>query len=134
MKLGKSTDTSGASDVYGISNRLELMFPEIECEFPGVELEIFFMFRCLPDELGRKTSRRYSKSENVLYLDISFSEDAFSAMTAKEQEVAVATVLFDYLEESLNKYKFKGLDVSNFLGKFKEVARARRWGIDDWDV
>jgi len=129
MRIEKSSDASSLTSIYELSNRLRVVFPEIYGEFPDVDLDIFLVFRCLPDSIGRKTMRRYSKADNTLYLDMNFSEDQFKKMDIKEQEVAVADKLFSYLEESLKKYKFQGLDIEKFMLKFRAAAQSIGWGV-----
>ncbi|HIY67692.1 MAG TPA: hypothetical protein H9830_15610 [Candidatus Agrococcus pullicola] len=128
MKLGKSTDSSSATHVYEIANRLETTFPYLEQDFRHAELEIFLVFRCLPRALGRKTTRRYAKAENVLYLDMTFAEEELLGLTWSDQESVIADVFFAYLEETLQKYRFAGLDASRFVSRFREVAREQGWG------
>ncbi|WIH09641.1 hypothetical protein [Xanthomonas graminis] len=115
MKLGKSSDTSGRSKVYEISNELELIFPGLEEKYGHVDLEIFFVFRCLPGPLRRKAMRRYSKSENVLYIDFFFSEEDFSIISKDEQRDRISGDFFSYLRNSLAMYKFKNLSVAQFM-------------------
>lgn len=108
MKFGVSTDTSGATEVYLIAYELDAVFSVLESEFRTTDLEIFFVFRCLPDALGRKSSRKFSKSESVLYLDMSFSEDSLSGMDLEQQRSVVAGYFFEYLEDSLKKVQVQG--------------------------
>lgn len=129
MKIEKSSDASSLTSIYELSNRLRVVFPEVSGEFPDVDLDIFLVFRCLPDSIGRKTMRRYSKADNTLYLDMSFSEDEFKEMEIEEQEAVVARKLFSYLEESLKKYKFQGLDIAKLMLKFRTAAQSIGWGV-----
>ena len=127
MKFGVSTDTSGAAEVYLIANELDAVFSVLESKFRTTDLEIFLVFRCLPDALGRKSSRRLSKSESVLYLDMSFSEDSLSGMDLERQRSVVAGYFFEYLEDSLKKYKFKDLDIPSFMAAFRDAAVSIGW-------
>ncbi|WP_241073907.1 hypothetical protein [Achromobacter insuavis] len=127
MKFGLSTDTSGATSVYKIANELDSIFPVLESHFQSINIEMFFVFRCLPDEIGRKSSRRFSKAESVLYLDMCLSEDLLKDMNVAQQRSIVAGYFFDYTEESLNKYKFKGLDVPSFMAALKKEAASIGW-------
>jgi len=127
MKFGLSTDTSGATRVYEIANELGSIFPVLERDFHSVGVEVFFVFRCLPDELGRKSSRRFSKAESVLYLDMCFSEDVLKGMDVEQQRSIVAGYFFKYVEDSLKKYKFDGLDVSSFMLALRKEAASIGW-------
>lgn len=127
MKFGLSTDTSGATSVYKIANELDSIFSALESHFQSVNIEMFFVFRCLPDEIGRKSSRRFLKAESVLYLDMCLSEDLLKDMNVAQQRSIVASYFFDYTEESLNKYQFKGLDVPSFMAALKKEAASIGW-------
>lgn len=127
MKLGLSTDTSGATSVYQIANELDSIFPALEARFQSVKIEMFFVFRCLPDEIGRKSSRRFSKAESVLYLDMCFSEDQLRDMDVALQRAIVARYFFVFVEGALNKHEFQGLDVSSFMAALKEEAASIGW-------
>lgn len=127
MKLGLTTDRSGATEVYFIANELDAVFSVLESKFRTTDLEIFFVFRCLPDALGRRSSRRFSKSDSVLYLDMSFSEDSLSEMDLEQQRCVVASHVFEYLGDSLKKHKFKDLDVSSFMTAFRDAAVSIGW-------
>jgi len=99
----------------------------LESDFHSVGVEVFFVFRCLPDELGRKSSRRFSKAESVLYLDMCFSEDVLKSMDVEQQRSVVAGYFFRYVEDALKKYKFDGLDVSSFMLALKKEAASIGW-------
>ncbi|HEL2979585.1 TPA: hypothetical protein UMB92_002442 [Stenotrophomonas maltophilia] len=127
MKFGLSTDTSGETRVYEIANELVLVFPALESDFQLVSIEVFFVFRCLPDRLGRKSSRRFSKAESVLYLDMCFSEDMLKHMDVEQQRCVVAGYLLKFVEGSLRKYDFEGLDVSAFMLALKKGLVSIGW-------
>jgi hypothetical protein len=41
-------------------------FCVVESRYRHVDLNIFVVFRCLPDEIGRRSPRRFDKTENRL--------------------------------------------------------------------
>ena len=127
MKFGLSTDTGGAPHGYEIANEVVSIFPVLELDFKSVEVEVFFVFRCLPEELGRKSSRRFSKAESVLFLDMCLSEDLLKEMDVEQQRSVVAKYFFKYVEDSLKKYKFEGLDVTSFMFALKKEAASIGW-------
>ncbi|WP_159094775.1 hypothetical protein [Stenotrophomonas sp. ESTM1D_MKCIP4_1] len=127
MKFGLSTDTSGETRVYEVANELVSVFPALESNLHLISLEVFFVFRCLPDKLGRKSSRRFSKAESVLFLDMCFSEDLLKDMDVEQQRSVVAKYFFNYVEDSLGKYKFEGLDVASFMFALKREAASIGW-------
>lgn len=85
MKLDKSSDTSNWTHVYPISNEIEPVFEQLGEMYRDVDLKIFTVFRCLPDEYKRRTFRRYEKKDNVLCLDINVSEDKYTKLNKEEQ-------------------------------------------------
>ncbi|WP_312736870.1 hypothetical protein [Stenotrophomonas sp.] len=127
MKFGLSTDTGGETRVYEIANELVPVLSVLESNFHSAEIEVFFVFRCLPDELGRKSSRRFSKAESVLYLDMCFSEDLLKDMDVERQRSVVASYFFSFTEDSLRKYRFDGLDASSFMLALKREAASIGW-------
>ncbi|AWH53363.1 hypothetical protein C1924_09325 [Stenotrophomonas sp. ESTM1D_MKCIP4_1] len=122
MKFGLSTATGGETRVYEISNELVPVLSMLHSDFHSVDIEVFFVFRWLPDQLGRKSSRRFSKAEAVLYLDMCFSEDLLKDMDVEGQRAVVASCFFKFTEDSLRKYRFDGLDISSFMLALKTEA------------
>ncbi|MFD0738591.1 hypothetical protein ACFQZQ_04730 [Lysobacter koreensis] len=134
MKLGKSSDTSSDSEVYEISNELLDVFPEMESIWREVDLEIFWVFRCLADSIERKTTRRYSKKENVLYLDMNFSRDRFSSMSKDEQRFHLSREFYSHTRESLEKYAFPGIEVDRFMADLARLCVQIGWAEEERDL
>lgn len=127
MKIGKTSDTSALTSVRRISDEIEPAFVVVSSQHADTDLEIFYAFRCLPDSIGRKTFRRYSRSENVLYLDMTFSENELAVMSEEEQRDCVSRFFYDYTYESLLKYKFAGLDVERFMADLDSACEEAGW-------
>ncbi|WP_117208046.1 hypothetical protein [Allorhizocola rhizosphaerae] len=126
MRLGKTSDT-GAGYVREIVDELVPVFERLEAKHPDADVEVFTCFRCLPDALGRKTHRRYDKRDNVLYLDMTFSEDRYVTLSKEEQRRELSHEFYDYLGDSLRKYRFAGLDVDAFLLDLRAELREIGW-------
>jgi hypothetical protein len=127
MKLASTSDTSARSKVYEIADEIDIVFEQLEKKFKGVKLNIIVAFRCLPDKIGRKTFRRFDKKENALILDITVSEDKYSKLTKAEQRYHLSHTFFDYLKDSLIKYKFPGLDIEYFLEVVNKLLQGIGW-------
>lgn len=134
MKIGKTSDTSPESQVYELSKEIVVVFENLEQKYPHVDIELFYGFRCLPDSLGRRTFRRYSKSENVLYMDMTFSLDQLGAMSKDQQRCEVSRKFYSYTAETLEKYLVSGLDVDVFLADLKSLCKKIGWLKEEWEV
>jgi hypothetical protein len=134
MKIAKTTDTSSKSAVYEITREIAPVFKELERKYISPQIEIFYAFRCLPDSLRRKTSRRFSKTENVLYMDICFSQDRFQSMTVDEQRYELSHGFYAYTVETLRKYKVPDLDIDAFLSDLNLQCREIGWLKEEWEV
>ncbi|MFF2015101.1 hypothetical protein [Paenibacillus sp. NPDC058177] len=71
-------------------------------EFP---YDIHFVLRILPESYGRKTFRRFDSRDHALYLDISIVYEQYERMSKSEQREALGIFLYEYLLESIAKYK-----------------------------
>ena len=102
MKLAFTLDTHGTC-VGQLSDEL-LPLEEIAAawKFP---FDIFVVFRVLSESYGRKTSRRFDSRDHTLDLDISLSFEQYQRMSKHEQREALGIYLYDYLSESVAKYK-----------------------------
>ncbi len=134
MKFGKTSDTNYESLVYELSKEIAVVFEKLEKIYNNVDIELFYAFRCLPDSFGRKTTRRYSKSENVLYMDINFSLDQLKAMSKDEQRYEVSHKFYSYTAETLEKYRVAGLDLNAFLADLKFLSKEIGWLKEEWEV
>jgi hypothetical protein len=132
VKIGGSSDTVG-SYVYEIWHELDEVFPRVEARYRGVDLEIFVVFRCLPDEIGRKSRREFAKAENALYLDMVVSSEKYEGLSKEEQRRDLSHVFYDYLADSLNRYRFPGLEVAVFLADLRAWLRETGW-LKAWEI
>ncbi|MFF2480939.1 hypothetical protein [Paenibacillus sp. NPDC058071] len=67
--------------------------------------DISVVFRVLPESYGRKTFRRFDNRDHVLDLDISILHEQYLRMSKNEQREALGTYLYNYMTESIAKYK-----------------------------
>lgn len=134
MEINTTSDTSSKSLVGAISEEIDPVLDELSAKYSDCELKIIYAFRCLPDEYKRKTFRRYSKKDNVLCLDITFSEERFYAMSKDEQRHHLSHRFFEYTKESLDKYKLNDLGLNGFIKDLEVGCKKIGWLKDDWEV
>ncbi|MFT2710800.1 hypothetical protein [Clavibacter sp. Sh2036] len=130
MRLGRSSDTSGRTNVYEISNEIESVFPALEEKHAHVDLDIFVVFRCLPGPHRRKAMRRYVKSERVLYIDLYFDEEVLQHASEDERRTAISCGFLTYLSESLSRYEFSELNAEQFMSDLREACEGIGWRTD----
>ncbi|AYH07373.1 MULTISPECIES: hypothetical protein [Pectobacterium] len=135
MKLAKSSDTSGLTSVAVISDELIPVFDKLEDEFLDVNIELFFVFRCLPDKYERKSNIRRSKKDNTIYFDLTVSEDAYKLLSKTEQRHRLGLSFYEFFCAGLIKYKIDGLDLEGFIEKFgaylKDIDWLKDGGFDE---
>lgn len=95
--------------------------------------------RCLPDEIGRKTFKRYDKKSKYLTVDITVSLEAYKKLYKIEQRHELGHTIYANLFDALNKYKFETLDTALFLKDFKTWCRRSdglwmKWIILWWRI
>ncbi|KOR76022.1 hypothetical protein [Paenibacillus solani] len=126
MKLGFTLDTHGTC-VGQLKDELQpLEEAAATWLFP---YDIFVIFRVLPDHYARQTFRRFDSKDHTLYLDISISYEQYLRMSKHEQREALGIYLYDYLSESVAKYK-KHADSetqSHWLGQVKQWMLENNW-------
>lgn len=104
MKLDFTLDTHGTCVGQLRDELLPLEELANTWKFP---YNIFFVLRVLPESYGRKTSRRFDSRDHTLALelDISISYEQYQRMSKHEQREVLGIYLYNYLSESIAKYK-----------------------------
>jgi hypothetical protein len=113
--LDKTTDTSGLTQVAGLSDELQPVFDKAAEKYASCDIELYFVFRCLPDEYGRKSSARYVKAEKVIYFDMTVSEDRYKTWSKSKQRHALSHAFYTLLSEKIRKYKIDHLEMNTFI-------------------
>ncbi len=102
MDLSFQLDTCGTC----VSELVKELVPLEELaktwDFP---YEIIAVIRVLPESYARKTRRRFDKKEQFLSLDFSIIYEQYQRLSKLEQREALGNLLFEYMSESLAKYK-----------------------------
>ncbi|KAA8784576.1 hypothetical protein EC604_12040 [Paenibacillus amylolyticus] len=115
MILSKTTDTSGLTKVSELSDELQSVFDKAAEKYASCNIELYFVFRCLPEDYGRKSSVRHVKAEKVIYFDMTVSEDRYKTWSKSRQRYALSHALYTFLIEKIKKYKIDGLDTDEFI-------------------
>ncbi|OMF67449.1 hypothetical protein MKY66_10845 [Paenibacillus sp. FSL R5-0766] len=127
MIIGKSMDTSGLTHVANLSDELQSVFDQAESKYELVDIELFFVFRCLPEEYERKSTVRHVKKENVIYFDLVVSEDRYKTLSKSKQRYALSHEFYAFLSEKIQKYKIEHLNAKQFIADMGKWLREIGW-------
>ncbi|CAZ97519.1 hypothetical protein [Zobellia galactanivorans] len=120
--------------IIELSDELEVVWNKVNNKYKGINEPkiIGFAFRCLPEEIGRKTFRRYDKDKE-LTLDLTVSYEEYKKMYKTEIRHDLGHTFYNYLEESLKKYKFKELNNKELLSDIKNWCNEIGWLEEEVD-
>ncbi|WP_440118784.1 hypothetical protein [Paenibacillus sp. QZ-Y1] len=114
MILGKSTDTSGLTQVANLSDELQPVFDKAESKYQACDIEMFFVFRCLPEDYERRSTVRYAKKDNTIYFDLTVSEGQYQTLSKSKQRYELSHYFYAFMCEKIKKYKIEYLNVDDF--------------------
>ncbi|MFK0521094.1 hypothetical protein ACINKY_02710 [Paenibacillus illinoisensis] len=134
MKMGKTSDTSGLTYIASLSDELQPVFEKAEMKYTECDIELFFVFRCLPEEYERKSTVRYAKKEQVLYFDMTVSEERYKKFSKRRQRVELGHSFYAFLSEKIKKYKIANLDHTAFLNDMEVWLKEIGWLEPETDV
>ncbi|WJH30091.1 hypothetical protein N6H13_05095 [Paenibacillus sp. CC-CFT742] len=134
VKMGKTSDTSGLTYVESLSDELLPVFEQAEMKYPECAIELFFVFRCLPEESEQKSSVRYAEKEQVIYFDMTVSEDRYKEFSKRRQRVELSHSFYAFLSEKIKKYKIANLDHEAFLKDMEVWLKEIGWLEPEADV
>ncbi len=117
-----------------LRDELEVVWDKVNEKYKKIEepKEIGFAFRCLPNEIERKTFRRYDKDKE-LTLDITVSYEEYKKMYKTEIRHNLGHTFYNYLEDSLKKYKFKEINTKELLSDIKNWCNDIGWLEEEVD-
>lgn len=124
MKLAFYLDTYGTCVGQLRDELLSLEEVAKTWKFP---YDIIFVLRVLPESYGRKTFRRFDSRDNSLGLDISIIYEQYQRMSKNEQREALGIYLYNYMSESVAKYK-KHTDKET---QNQFLARVKNWMLEN---
>lgn len=133
MEISVNCDTY-LTYILELSDELEVVWDKVNEKYKKIEepKEIGFAFRCLPEEIGRKTFRRYDKDKE-LTLDITVSYEKYQKMYKTEIRHNLGYTFYNYLKDSLNKYKFKEINSKELLSDIKNWCNEIGWLEEEVD-
>ena len=99
MNISFSSDTYPFCCVGVLCSELMGLEDELQNRQISFPYDIGVALRCLPDEIGRKTFRRFNKNENCLTLDLTVSYEEYQLLSKNEQREKLGILLFDYIKE-----------------------------------
>lgn len=127
MILGKTTDTSGLTQVADLTDELQLVFDKAAEKYALCDIELYFVFRCLPNEYGRKSSARRVKAEKVIYFDMTVSEDRYKTWSKSKQRYALSHAFYTFVSDKIKKYKIDRLDTDAFIADMGAWLKEIGW-------
>lgn len=121
--------------IIDLGDELEVVCKKVSKKYKHIkEPDVLgFAFRCLPDEIGRKTFRRFDKEDAFLTLDITVSYEKYKKMYKTEIRHDLGHTFYNYLEESLKKYKFKEINTKELLSDIKNWCNEIGWLEEEVD-
>ncbi|MDN4601060.1 hypothetical protein P5G61_07495 [Paenibacillus sp. F6_3S_P_1C] len=122
MILDKSTDTSGLTQIAVISDELQPVFDKAESKYHACDIELFFVFRCLPEKYERKSTARYAKKDHTIYFDMTVSEDQYQTLSKSKQRYELSHYFYAFLNDKLKKYKIEHLNHIDFYERHGRMA------------
>jgi hypothetical protein len=134
MILGKSTDTSGLTKVAALSDELQPVFDKAERKYQACDIELFFVFRCLPEEYERKSTVRYAKRDHTIYFDMTVSEDQYKTFSKSRQRYELSHYFYAFLNDKLKKYKIEHLNRTDFMNDMEKWLKEIGWLQSELDV
>ncbi len=134
MKMSINCDTY-LPHIIELADELKTVCEKVDknyydVKFPSV---IGVAFRCLPDEIKRKTFCRYDKKDGFLTIDLTVSYEKYQKLYKIERRHELGHVFYNYLEETLKKYDFSELSTNKFLFDFKTWCNEIGWLQDEVD-
>ncbi|MCM3131834.1 hypothetical protein M3629_03510 [Paenibacillus polysaccharolyticus] len=127
MILDKTTDTSGLTQVADLSDELQPVFDKAAEKYASCDIELYFVFRCLPEDYGRKSSTRYVKAEKVIYFDMAVSEDRYKTWSKSKQRHALSHAFYTFVSDKMKKYKIDHLDRDAFIADMAAWLKEIGW-------
>jgi len=138
--LGLTSDSPiGWCKVSEIKNELynfeKEVFPKYKDKF---HLKLWICFRCLPENYGRNSMRRFFKQDNALGMDMLITEEQmrpfrdgkYFPLTKVEQRLIMGEKLYGFLTETLENYRNKLAGIKEYGESFLEDTK--NWLISNY--
>jgi hypothetical protein len=142
FELSLTKDAPGAKwcKVWEIEKELYEYEKEVCVKYKEIfSFKLWVCFRCLPQEYGRKSMRRFFKTDNALGVDISINEEVmrpfvdgkYQSLSMDEQRFVMGKYFYPFLVETFSKQKDKLPNIREygdcFLKDTKEWLLKNKW-------
>jgi hypothetical protein len=134
VKFSITSDTSRKTFVGKIADELGSVAQSMEEKYAGLNVHLIVAFRCLPENIGRKNFRRFTKNDSSLVIDLCFSEEKYTQLSEEEQRYDLSHTFIQYLYDSIIKYKLFTECINDFMLDMKERLKSIGWLKEDWEV
>ncbi|CAA0177765.1 conserved hypothetical protein [Tenacibaculum maritimum] len=134
MRISINCDTY-LNFIIDLRKELEFVWEKVNEKYKNIKTPstIGIAFRCLPNEIERKTFRRFDKKDAYLTLDITVSYEEYKKMYKTEIRHDLGHTFYNYLEDSLKKYKFKEVNSKELLSDIKNWCNEIGWLEEEVD-
>jgi len=117
-----------------LTNAFEKIFnDELEKNYTECDIKISVVLRFFSKKSTIKTFRRFNKNENTLLLDYVFHCEEYSDLYFVEATYKLSHEIFNYIEQSIIKYKFEKLNIEKFLDDLRKSMKINGWLADEID-
>lgn len=135
MKLGGTSDSAPSLSFIDVfRDELLPVFTKIEEKYVCCNIDVYFVFRCLPDKYERKSKVRFSKKDNTLYFDLTVSEEKYKCMNKNWQRYDFSHYFYSFFCEKIRKYKIDNLDVNEFIKYWEIQLKCIGWLKNESEV
>lgn len=139
MKLDTTSDLHGNNQneiikYIKLTNAFRNLFnEELEKKYSECDIKISVVLRFFSKQSTIKTFRRFDKNENELLLDFVFYCEEYSDLFFVEATHKLSHEIFNYIEQSIIKYKFEKLNIEKFLDDLRKSMKINGWLADEID-
>lgn len=123
------TDTYPSNRVLDLCRELDGLATRLAAQNGSFPYDIGLAVRCLPEQIGRRTFRRFDTADHCLTLDVTVSQDVYRMLSMNEQREQLGSTLYAYIEESVGKYKKKAEEaaIAGLLSSIRDWMREHKW-------
>ncbi|MFX1707181.1 hypothetical protein PV783_24650 [Chitinophaga sp. CC14] len=137
MRISINVDTH-LNSILSLRDELEPVCEKVNEDYRTVEAPsvMGIAIRCLPDNIGRKSFKRYDKKDRYLTIDIAISYEKYKNLQKIEQRHELSHTLYDHVVDAIEKYKFPELIESGFGTDFENWCDEIGWLQNeiDWSL
>ncbi|MEZ2442818.1 hypothetical protein AB6805_13935 [Chitinophaga sp. RCC_12] len=120
MELSLNVDTYLHS-ILSLRDELDSVCERVTEKYDTIDTPavIGIALRCLPEDIERKTFKRYDKKDRYLTIDISLSYKKYKSLLKVEQRHELGHALYHNIVDAISKYNFTELMGAGFIKDFE---------------